>query len=115
MKERIKREIIEIINRYLPGEKLVILFGSFAREKTDRLSDVDIAIFTGKRVRSNLFVELQETLSEEVHTLREIDLVDLADVRDDLIQRILDEGVIWISSEGLLKDLKKLSRNTRRL
>lgn len=114
MKERVKREIIEIINRYLPGEKLVILFGSFARGRTDRLSDIDIAIFTGERLKSSLFVELQESLNQEVHTLRDVDLVDLADADGELIRRVLDEGVVWISSEGLLRDLRRRSENMKR-
>jgi len=114
LSEKVKREIIEVINRRLPGEKLVILFGSFARGKTDRISDIDIAVFAGRRLESDLFVDLQETLNEEVHTLREIDLVDLADVHSDLIRRVLDEGVVWINSEGLLKDLKGLLENMRR-
>lgn len=69
---------------------MVILFGSFARGETDRLSDIDVALFTGKRLESKLFVDLQEALNEKVHTLREIDLVDLADVRGDLIEKVLE-------------------------
>ncbi|NQT28853.1 MAG: hypothetical protein HQ570_04560 [Candidatus Omnitrophica bacterium] len=62
-------------------------------------------------------VQVKEALEERAGTLRDIDLINLTD-RDigvNLLQNILEEGVIWKkarSSEELLKNLKKRLTNS---
>ena len=104
--ERYKRLIKKAVNKVFSKDILVILFGSLARGEFDRQSDIDIGIYTGTDISGKKYLEISAQL-ERLPILREIDLVDLAKVKDaSFLEQVIKEGKIWISSERLLKDLK---------
>ena len=105
--ERYKRLIKKAVNKVFSKDILVILFGSLARGEFDRQSDIDIGIYIGAEISGKKYLEISAQL-ERLPILREIDLVDLAKVKDaSFLEQIIEEGTIWISSERLLKDLKR--------
>jgi len=105
--ERYKRLIKKAVNKVFSKDILVILFGSLARGEFDRQSDIDIGIYIGAEISGKKYLEISAQL-ERLPILREIDLVDLAKVKDaSFLEQIIKEGTIWISSERLLKDLKR--------
>ena len=81
------REAVEILKRY--GVRKVILFGSFARGSGGKYSDIDIA-YEGLAPEV-FFRALGEILSE---LDRDVDLVDLQEIKDTLRNRIEEEGVL---------------------
>lgn len=82
-----------------------------------RSSDIDLAVYRKETIPACIMVQVKEALEERAGTLRDIDLINLTD-RDigvNLLQNILEEGVIWKkarSSEELLKNLKKRLTNS---
>jgi predicted nucleotidyltransferase len=105
--ERYKRLIKKAVKKVFSKDILVILFGSLARGEFDRQSDIDIGIYIGAEISGKKYLEISAQL-ERLPILREIDLVDLAKVKDaSFLEQIIKEGTIWISSERLLKDLKR--------
>ncbi len=104
--ERYKRLIKKAVKKVFPEEILIILFGPLARGMFDRQSDIDIGIYTGTEISGKKYFEIG-ALFEQLPILREIDLVDLAKVKDvNFLEQIIKEGKIWIGSERLFKDLK---------
>ncbi|MBA3065277.1 MAG: nucleotidyltransferase domain-containing protein [Nanoarchaeota archaeon] len=116
---QIKREINEILIRAIGDEYLLFVFGSFAKGDNDRESDIDLALYRDKKITSGEIAAIKEVLNKSVHTLREIDLVNLTDsVSKELLENILKEGIVWHgmkNSSELMKDLKKRLTNTERL
>ena len=104
----IKDEIISVVNTFVPYEKLLILFGSFSQSLVRRISDIDLALYTGQKLNDYIFLELKEYLNENVHTLREIDMISLDDnIPRDFIEDIIYKGIIWIDSKDLMRTLKR--------
>ena len=78
---------IEILKGY--GVRRVILFGSFARGSAHRHSDIDVAC--EGLAPEDFFHALGEILSE---LDKDVDLVDLQEIRGGLRRRIEKEGII---------------------
>ncbi|MCD6311630.1 MAG: nucleotidyltransferase domain-containing protein [Elusimicrobia bacterium] len=115
---RIKSEINEILIRAIGEEYLLFVFGSFARVENDRASDIDLALYRAKKITPGEIAAIRDELNRSVHTLREIDLVNLTDsVSKALLRNILKEGIVWHrmkNSNELMEDLKRRLINTEK-
>jgi predicted nucleotidyltransferase len=72
----------------------VYLFGSWARGKARRISDIDVGILPLEPLPPGLLLDLQEAL-ENSDVLYPVDLVDLTSAYGPLRERVLSEGVLW--------------------
>jgi len=109
---RLKKQILEIMFRYIPKETCAIfLFGSLAQNKVYRSSDIDIGIISDKPLENSVLVKIKEEL-QGVKTLRDIDVVDFLSIQDKHFLKIaLKEAKIWHQakkSKVYLKHLRKL-------
>ncbi|MCK4809380.1 MAG: nucleotidyltransferase domain-containing protein [Candidatus Omnitrophica bacterium] len=107
-----KEKAIRILDNYLGNNYLLFVFGSCVKGGTLRSSDIDLAVYRKETIPGCIMVQAKEALEEGAGTLRDIDLINLTDknVGVNLLQDILEEGVIWKearSSKELLKNLKK--------
>ena len=106
-KERYRELIVPLVKRRFPGEVLLVLHGSLARGDRVRSSDIDLAIYKGRPLSAREWLQFTRDL-EELPILREIDLIDLAEVEDlALLKKILETGEVWIESRDLLESLKE--------
>jgi predicted nucleotidyltransferase len=117
--EKIKKNIISILDRYFNDKYILFLFGSFAKNKTDETSDIDLAIYSEGPIPASKLVEVKEELENKAGTLRNIELVNLGceELNRALLESILKEGVIWKkpkNSRELLRNLKKRLKNLKR-
>ena len=86
------------------------LFGSYATDKADEFSDVDVAIFVKQGY--NLFdTKLSIHHKLEVALRKEVDIVVLNSIKNfDLLNDILEDGVVLKDSKddfGVMFELKK--------
>ena len=44
---KLKKRIISIFDKYIEDDYILFLFGSFAKNKIDNISDIDLAIYSG--------------------------------------------------------------------
>lgn len=74
--EKLKKEVLEIISRYLNLKQYrVFFFGSRVSGKGDDRSDIDIGIEGREPVPDKALVEIEEEI-ENLPTLYKIDIVD---------------------------------------
>lgn len=88
------------------GINLFYIFGSYAGETADKLSDVDVAYLAGGKVDElKLIAELQEIFEDEA-----IDLVNLRRAPPPLVHRILKDGrCLYASSSGARVDFEVIA------
>lgn len=92
--EDIKRRMANLCEQF--GIDLFYIFGSYAGDTPDKLSDVDVAYLAGERVDElKLIVELQAIFEDEA-----IDLVNLKRAPLPLVHRILREGKCLYASSS---------------
>ncbi len=98
IKEKIKKEILDIIFKHLNSDNCTIfLFGSYAQNKAKQSSDIDIGFVSIEKISLNDVLTVKDELNEEVNILRDIDFVDFsADNLDkDFIKIALKDIEIW--------------------
>ena len=84
-----------ILSTYLAGRPVrVFLFGSAARGRSCRTSDIDIAVLPLAPLPPGLLAELRGAL-KEANLLHEVELLDLSEVDPAFRERILREGTEW--------------------
>ena len=88
--DSIKKLIALVIQEAHPDE--IILFGSRARGDHRENSDFDIALKSTTAIPSAAWAKLQLAIDEEPITLYRVDLVNLSQLNEDYIKRILSEG-----------------------
>jgi predicted nucleotidyltransferase len=82
-KEKLKKEILKIVGRYLDLEKYeVFFFGSRAANKGTERSDIDLGIEGKKEVPAEILAKIKEEI-EELPTLYKIDVIDFKKVDKD--------------------------------
>lgn len=101
----VSKKVPTYIKRYLPklykvlnkepNILLTYIFGSYARGKTNPLSDFDIAVLLGDNPPKDLESHLFSVISKILHT-DEIDLVTLNNVPVGLQFAILKEGTLFL-------------------
>lgn len=88
--------------------------GSLIKGGFSRLSDVDVAVFCREPLSGRTYMRILEAL-ESLPLLREVDIIDLWRVSSaDFLEKVLKEGLIWRSSEELMKTLKERLEGLRR-
>jgi len=81
-KEKLKKEILEIVGKYLDfHEYRVFFFGSRVAGKNDERSDIDVGIEGAKPIPAGTMLDIQEEI-ENLPTLYKIDVVDFYDVSE---------------------------------
>ena len=115
----LKKEILGVFNKFLGDDYLLIAFGSLARGKYDKSSDIDLAVYRNKTISTKLIFEIREELERKVHTLKDIDLINLTEkeINLGLLKNILEEGTQWQkakNSKELLGNLKKRLVNIKK-
>ena len=117
--ETLKKRIIYIFDRNLDDDYMLFVFGSFARGKIDKSSDIDLAVCGTRKISSCVLVQVKDDLERNLGTLRDMDIIDLTDknVGIKLLENILKEGVIWRkakNSKELLGNLKKRLKSLKK-
>ena len=81
--EKLKKEILEIIGKYLDiNSYKVFFFGSRVSNKDDERSDIDIGIEGPNQVSLEVMAQIKDEIST-LPTLYHIDIVDFAGVDED--------------------------------
>lgn len=81
---------LDILRRALPELAAVYLFGSAADGSERADSDIDLAVYSGRRVDRLQLIELQEQVAQTLG--RDVDLVDLASAPTILQVQAIGEG-----------------------
>lgn len=89
--ERLRRLVCAFLSPYRVS---VYLFGSYARGRQHRSSDVDIAIEPHQVLPAGVISRLREAV-EESDVPYAVDIVDLAQVDGSFRDRVLREGILW--------------------
>ena len=88
-------EVRRIVLRGLRGRQVrVYLFGSRARGRTDRRSDIDVAVLPVEPLPAGVLSAIQEAL-EESRVPYPVDLVDLSRSAPAFRRRVIEEGTVW--------------------
>jgi uncharacterized protein len=93
MIEQDKRKLIEIVFKYLPKAR-IFLYGSRARNDHTAESDIDIAIDNKSKIDKIMLSTIKEDVDESTIPFF-VDIVDFAEVSDDLRNQILKDGILW--------------------
>ena len=67
---KIKKRVISILDKYFGNDYILFLFGSFAKNKIDNLSDFDLAIYSKNPIPASKIVKVKEELETKAGTLR---------------------------------------------
>lgn len=85
--EKLKKEILEIVGKYLDLNKYkLFFFGSRVSGKGDERSDIDIGIEGLEKLPDIAIFNIREEI-EELPTLYKIDIIDFADA-DEKFKKI---------------------------
>lgn len=104
--EKMKNQIIDIINKAIDCEAIV-LFGSYARGTQTDESDVDIGIKTSKDITKKELYELSEKIEDEIK--KDVDLVNLDTIENDGFKyEILINGEVIYCRDSYKFDFYKL-------
>jgi len=108
----IRKDIMGIILEHLAVEDCVIfLFGSFARGKSDRASDIDVGIICDKKITRAKLAAVKSEIEEKVKTLRKVDVVDFYGIKNNAFLEVsLREVEVWHQtgkSKVFLSNLRK--------
>ncbi|MFH1798847.1 MAG: nucleotidyltransferase domain-containing protein [Candidatus Omnitrophota bacterium] len=114
--KNIQEEILRAIFRHLCREKCVVfLFGSFAKGKFSRGSDIDVGIICGAKITRAKVALIKNDIEEKVKTLRKVDLVDFYGItNNDFLKASLGRIAVWHEtgkSKVFLSNLKKRIKN----
>ena len=90
-----KEKIIALISALVPDAK-IILFGSRARGKFLRSSDIDIALDAGKSLPELAVNEITDVL-RGTDIMHKIEVLDFYDVSREMQDSIKQEGLVWKS------------------
>ncbi|MFH1394641.1 MAG: nucleotidyltransferase domain-containing protein [Candidatus Omnitrophota bacterium] len=117
--QNFKKKLIDILDKNLGNDYLLFIFGSFAKGKIVKSSDIDLAVYRAKEINSAELIQAKDAMERDLGTLRDIDIVNLTDrnIGVKLLENILEEGIIWReakNSKELLKNLKKRLKNLKK-
>ena len=102
------------IERTVGKNCLIIFFGSIVDERFSKISDIDVAVFCKKKLSAVDILRIRDAV-DKLPILRDVDIVDLNSVKNvELIEDILEKGMIWKNIPELLKDLKNHLKNLKR-
>lgn len=85
-------EVVRVICDHVNEAQLrLYLFGSWAQGRALSVSDLDIAMDTGRPIDPSVIHKITDAL-DELPTLRRIDIVDLQVVDHDFRNRVVKQG-----------------------
>ena len=91
-------EVVRVVCNHVHNEHLrVYLFGSWALGRALSVSDLDIALDTGRPIEQAIVQKIAEAL-DELPTLRRVDIVDLQTLDQDFRKRVLQQGELVYGS-----------------
>lgn len=93
--EKTKNKIVGIISVLIPEAK-IYLFGSRARGKYTKHSNIDIALDAGKRL-ANVDVDEVKSMLNESNIRYLIDVLDYHSVNHSMQESIMKEKIVWKS------------------
>lgn len=100
--EEINQKIVEFLTKKYKL-KVVILFGSYARNTQNAVSDIDIAIMLNDNIKiEKIQDELEDLLKKEV------DLINLNNINDSFRYEILMNGKVLYTSNELEFEMYKI-------
>jgi predicted nucleotidyltransferase len=94
--EYLKSIVLSVLGNY---PVTIYLFGSWAKRREKRTSDIDIALWYEKNIPDKVLTELEFIINESEIPYR-VEIVDLTKADDKFIEKVRREGLIW-------KDYKK--------
>lgn len=100
--ENINQKIVEFLTKKYKL-KVIILFGSYARNTQNAESDIDIAIILNDNINI-------ETIKDELEDLlrKEVDLINLNNINDSFRYEILMNGKVLYTSNELEFEMYKI-------
>jgi predicted nucleotidyltransferase len=85
--EKLKKEILEIIGKYLDLKKYkVFFFGSRVSGKGDELSDIDVGIEGVNKFDESIIYKIKEDIEENLNILYKIDVVNFTDASEKFLK-----------------------------
>ena len=89
--EIFQERIVNIFDKYLGNDYLLLIFGSYTKGTKTISSDIDLAVYMNKKIPAYLIVQIKDDIERKVGTLRDVDVIDLCDENIDLglLQNIL--------------------------
>ncbi len=93
IEEKYKKQIISIIEKYLPNCK-IYLFGSRAIGDFYEGSDVDISIDNGEKVSYEISFKIRSELEESTIPFF-VDIIDINNIGDEMKNQILKHRIVW--------------------
>jgi predicted nucleotidyltransferase len=85
-------EVVRVVCDHVHEERLrMYLFGSWAQGRALSVSDLDIALDTGRPISPAIIQKIAYAL-DELPTLRRVDIVDLQAVDQGFRKRVLQQG-----------------------
>lgn len=100
-----RAQVVESLSRYFRGRRDIVaayLFGSVARDRAGKHSDVDVGLILGSRAPRQLadLLPLQTTQDDLGALLhRAVDVVPMNGASPDLLHRILRDGILVHESD----------------
>lgn len=112
------RTIVKAIRSRMGGDKAIILFGSVAKGKADRMSDIDILVITKKAKKAEVKAALIESDALKGRLLGEryrvnILVEELSEIEGSLdantaLRSAIMEGIVLHGSKKINKDLMEV-------
>jgi len=93
LEKEVRDKIIAVLTALFPKYK-IYLFGSRAKDKFYRSSDIDIAIDAGKELPTRDIDEAKSVM-EALNIVYKVDVVDLYYIPTEMKESIPKEKVIW--------------------
>ena len=85
-------KVVRVVCDHVHEESLrMYLFGSWAQGRSLSVSDLDIALDTGRPIEPAIIQKVSDAL-DELPTLRKVDIVDLQAVDQEFRKRVLQQG-----------------------
>jgi len=88
-------QLRKLVNEHIKGHKVkVYLFGSRAKGKERKLSDVDLALLPLEPLPSDFLSNLKDKIDESTIPYF-VDVIDLTQVDKEFREKILSEAIEW--------------------
>ena len=91
LKKTILIKIINTILHYKPVDK-IILFGSRARNRSKKASDIDIAIFSNNWTSTDINL-VHDKLEENISTIFQFDLLHYNSLQNEILKKDIEKGI----------------------
>lgn len=85
--EKLKKEILEIVGKYLDLKKYkVFFFGSRVNGKSDERSDIDVGIEGPKKISYDIIYDIKNNMDENIPVLYKIDVINFTDADEKFLK-----------------------------